>query len=436
MTSYAVIGGGIAGLVAAYRLQKKGHEVILFEKGEIGGAVRSSSIEGFTLERGAGVLVEKEALSALIDELHLRESIRYPRYANFRQHLWCRGAPQRVPKDPLQFLITPLLPLKDKIALLRKLFTGGRDFVREEDESVAKVFGRLIGEEGLRTIIDPALQGIYGGNIATLSARSLFPQIIKAFSDNISVIDYMRSRGAKRKMFVLQGGNQMLCEALMRALEGNSVLIQEAVTRVIPQTAGFLVRTPDQSFPVDGVVVATSGGESARFLSDFDAELVSRLKEVTYAPIVVVHYSLPLEAKVISRSFGVLFPSGQSSHILGIMFNSEIFPHTAPRGRQLVTVMLGGVSGASIMEASDSEISQRALDELADRLSIRGGEVIAVTRWPRAIPQYVVGHEALERCFKKIEAIHPGLHFVGAERGGIGVSDRIAMGNSVSASEV
>jgi len=70
MRDIAVAGGGLAGLVAARRLAESGHDVTLFEeRDELGGRVRTRSVDGFTCDRGFQVLFE--AYPAVRRELDL-----------------------------------------------------------------------------------------------------------------------------------------------------------------------------------------------------------------------------------------------------------------------------------------------------------------------------------------------------------------------------
>ena len=75
--SVAVVGAGLSGLTAAYRLQQAGWDVTVLESTDaVGGRVRTEEIDGFKLDTGATAVAESyEAYFALAGELGIREDI-------------------------------------------------------------------------------------------------------------------------------------------------------------------------------------------------------------------------------------------------------------------------------------------------------------------------------------------------------------------------
>jgi oxygen-dependent protoporphyrinogen oxidase len=190
----AVIGGGIAGLVASYELVKAGYRPVVIEPGAFGGMIRTLSVDGFTLEQGPNVLVERPAMAELLSELGLQDKIRYPSVTSYGQFVWCRGRPMKVPAGLLEFFVSPLFSWFTKLALPYRICKKGLLKPRAEDLSVLEFFTPLIGERSVRDVLDPVLKGIYGGDVEQLSARVIFPGLWEAAVQGLSLIGYMRRR--------------------------------------------------------------------------------------------------------------------------------------------------------------------------------------------------------------------------------------------------
>jgi protoporphyrinogen oxidase len=127
-------------------------------------------------------------------------------------------------------------------------------------------------------------------------------------------------------------------------------------------------------------------------------------------------------------SFGALWPSTAKTDFKGLLQNSELFPHTAPTGKILITSMIGGEFG---QKASIDELLELCKKSLAP-FSIKPLRALSVTRWPHAIPQYDDLHAAFIEELENVIRITPGFHFLGAEVGGVGIADRVAMAKQVS----
>jgi oxygen-dependent protoporphyrinogen oxidase len=155
-----------------------------------------------------------------------------------------------------------------------------------------------------------------------------------------------------------------------------------------------------------------------------DEELSSMVSRQHYASLTVVHLSVPRSERLIKDAFGVLFHGGMPDDLLGVMFNSQIFPHVAPPDRNLLTVMVGGAQAGS-REVAEEDLRERLPQQLSRLLGISSIEWLSITRWREAIPQLKVGHHRVIAAFDDAEAANPGLVFAGVDRGGVGVSDRV-----------
>lgn len=426
----AVIGGGITGLVATYELVKRGLRPILIEPGQIGGMVRSVSQGGFTLELGPNVLVERPDLMTIVRELDLTSRLRYPVVKHYGQYVWWQGGARKVPAGFKEFLKSPLFSLGTKAMLPLRVLTPGLLTPSREDLSVLDFFKPLIGESSARGVLDPVLKGIYGGDVGELSARTIFPGLWSAAVEGSSIVGYMRRRprGPKPSIMVVEGGIQTVTNALEERLRGRIDHVGSRVERVGRLSSGewSLSLADGSEFTVDGCIATIAGGALGAILRGVDEGLAKRAASVQYASLGVVHLSVPRSESLIKDAFGVLFPGGMQDNLLGVMFNSLIFPHVAPPDRHILTVMVGG---AQARENSFDSVGlrERIPKLISQLLGVSLPAWISFTEWRGAIPQLKVGHHGVVSELNSFESKHPGLVLAGVDRGGVGISDRVRM---------
>lgn len=430
-----VVGGGISGLVAAWRLARRGERVVLLEPAGIGGMIRTRAEAGFLLEQGPNVLVEKPAISRLIDELNLRTEVVYPLTDRYRQFIWHEGRACQVPKSPLQFIRSSLLSIPEKLRVLKTLFFRGVLAPNSDSESVLTFFSRGLGEPLTRRIMDPVLKGIYGGDISRLSAPALFPRLWQAMKERQSLLAFMaarrRSGAVKPRIFVFRQGMSSLSRALVNACADHLEIVSQEARSVRIAPRSFSVTTDSgHSFQSGKLVLALPLRLSLPLLEVSDTgrqelqQILSLAQARRYAPLSVVHCASDHAPSFPDHSFGVLLPSGAHSGFLGAMFNSALFPHLAPQGKHLLTLCFGGIEAVgepALLKPDDALVKSLC----QHYLGVSGVTVLARHQWGQAIPQYEAEHRELESACRKLEESCPGLYLAGADRGGVGVSDRV-----------
>ena len=425
--STAIIGGGIAGLSVALRLANAGERPIIIEPGEVGGMVRTVLQDGFTCELGPNVLVERPDIVGLIADLKIGGDVAYPSVEPYGQYVWHDGLARKVPAGVLEFLRTPLFSARTKLALPLRVVRAGVLTASGDDASVLDFFSPLIGRDGVQAVLDPVLKGIYGGDAAVLSARTLFPGLWSAAVSGSSVLGYMRSKpkGGKPRIFVLRGGIQKLIHALLTALDGRVEVVREAAVQVSPSGSGYEVLTSGgRRISASSCIVTTAGGATASLIRHIEPDLAEQLAAIDFATLTAIHLAVDRRENLIHNAFGVLCPGGMPENFLGVMFNSLIFPHMAPPDRHLLTVIVGGAQARG--ETPDVERLKGVIPRLlSEMFGVNGAQWLGSFSWKGAIPQLVVGHHRLIAALDSAEARHPGLAFVGVDRGGVGVSDRI-----------
>jgi oxygen-dependent protoporphyrinogen oxidase len=424
----AIIGGGIAGLTAAYELVKAGERPFFVEPGQIGGMVRSQERDGFTLELGPNVLVGRPDLRELLNELGLEADSVYPSVNPYGQYVWYKDRAVKVPTGFLALLASPLFTLKTKLLLPVKAVIPGVLPGASEDYSVEEFFKPLLGLHTARHLMDPVLKGIYGGDVANLSVRSIFPALWTAGQHHQSLVGYMRSRrgAGKPPILVVRGGIQRITEALWREVGPRVDHVKAKAQRISPlEGKRFRVSLEGgRHIEADGCVVTVAGSPLSSLVGYLDEELSDSILNTKYATLAVAHLRVPRSEPLIPSAFGVLFPGGMPEDLLGVMFNSLIFPHVAPANEHVVTVVLGGAqAGGKIFD--EQVLRKRVPGLLKDLLNISSARWISLTQWSAAIPQFAVGHHRLVAKLDECEHRFPGVVFAGVDRGGVGVSDRI-----------
>ena len=457
----AIIGGGIAGLASAYELGKSGSQYTLFEASErLGGVLSSASVDGSVLEDGPdSFLSEKPAAAELCRELGLGGEL-IPSNDHERKTFIAVGERLIPLPDGLMFMVptkllptalTPLFSLGTKIRMGLELLHPPRPSV--EDESVASLVERHFGPEVVDRLAGPLLSGIYGGEADQLSARAVLARMVEMEAQYGSLTRGMlaahkkmraamaaRSAGAGkppvRSIFTtLRGGLQQLIDAVASRLDPTSIRLGTPVTGIERAAMGWRVTHAAGSDVYDAVIVALPAWAAARLLSGVDAALAAELNGIPYSSSITVNLVYD-ESRIgeLPPGFGFLVPASSGRAMLACTFaHRKFLGRTAP-GKAVLRVFLGGVRNAALLDETDESLIATARRELSEILGPQvlplavAPEQTRLSRWPRAMAQYAVGH--LERAghIRERAAQLPGLHLAGNAYDGIGISDCIRLG--------
>ena len=182
------------------------------------------------------------------------------------------------------------------------------------------------------------------------------------------------------------------------------------------------------------VVIATGAGEAAEILRGACSELAETLAGIAYAPIVGIAVAVdPARVARKIEGFGFLVPGDQEIPLLGCLFMSQLFPGRAPAGRELLHCMLGGRRYPEAIDLSDDVLHKRVHADLEKTLGLREApQLLAITRWPRAIAQPDGDHPRRVAAIRQQLAGLPGLELAGAYLDGVAVSDAAASGISAA----
>jgi len=435
----AIIGGGVTGLAAAYRLQRLGFEPTIYEAAPgVGGVTRTERRDGFLAETGPNSLTTpKPAVAALLTELGLAEQLLEASPAARRRYLVRDGRLTPLPASPLQFLTSPLLSPGAKLALLREPFVPASD--PEVEESIADFVRRRLGAEALDYVAGPFVAGIYAGEPEALSLRHALPKLHALEQEHGSlgaaVLAQIRSRrrrpgGSRNRILSFPAGMGELAERIAEQL-GDRIRTGCAVCKVARRGSTWTVTTPKGEARVDALVFA---GPSYAFGEiGFDCDGGDRLRavaDIPYAPVAVVVLGFARGAVAHSLDgFGVLVPAVERRRVLGVLFSSSAFPGRAPEDHVTLTTFVGGTRQPGLAGLGREALIALVCEELTELLGAFGEPVFRhVTVWPRAIPQYVLGYGRWLDILEQVEGANPGLALAGSYREGVSLGDAISSG--------
>ena len=419
-----VVGGGISGLVCAHSLQKAGIEILLVEASpRPGGVINSVTRDGFLLELGPQSFAGTSQLRALCEDIGIADQLleappKAPRY------VLVNGALQPVPMSPPAFFLSSLINGSTKWALVRDIF--GKSISPEADESVAAFIRRKFSDQLLDRLVGPFVSGVYAGDPEKLSIRSAFPSLYEAEKSAGSIVRGMLKIAKTKKgpreratLNTFREGNETLVRALASKL-GSAVLTQTRAKKIYRQNDGaFDVslegRSAMESVLAKSVIFATPTDITGALLSQLDSSFESLLASVEYAAVAVV--SLGYRKSDVGHSlagFGFLVPRSASLRILGTVWNSSLFPGRAPDGHALLTTFVGGSTDPSATKLQPEELSGLVHREIGSLLSLKNSPAFSnVTVWPRALPQYNLGHGDRLASIAKNLTRFPGIFLAG-----------------------
>lgn len=469
----AVIGGGIAGLAAAYELERARAadptvRYTLFEARErLGGALASEVVQGTVLERGPdSFLTEKPAAAALCRELGLGADLIPSNDAQRKTYILVGNELVPLP-DGLMFLVptklvptalTPLFSFPTKARMALELLIPPRR-KRNGDESVASLVRRHFGTEAVDRLADPLLSGIYGGDAAQLSARTVLPRLVEMEREYGSLTRgmlaahrKMRARAsanghgavaggiAERPIFTtLRGGMQQLVDAVRARLDWAAVRFSTPVNALERAEGGWMVYSLGTAEFYDSVIVASPAWAAGVLLAPVDAVLSEQLGGIPYSSSITVNLVYDEDALGrLPEGFGFLVPASERRSLLACTFSHRKFLGKTAPGKAVIRAFLGGMRNEALLAENDNALVAIVRHELIDILGERvvgiglDPQYTQVTRWRRAMAQYAVGHqERMERINERVAAL-PGLRLAGNAYDGIGISDCIRLGRKAA----
>jgi oxygen-dependent protoporphyrinogen oxidase len=455
MAHIAIVGGGLSGLSLAFRLKQlaPGLSVTVLEPhGRPGGNIGTEDHREFRVETGPnGFLDRTPFVGRLIHDLGLSPRlIAASEGSRKNRYLFIDNKLRKLPRGPLGLLTTPLLTLGGKWEMLTEPWRK-RPQSLPKDESIAGFVTRRAGRQAAEIFADALVTGIHGGDPAQLSVAAAFPRLPVMEREAGSVIrGFMRagrqrkleakSRGepppTPQKMWSFREGLRVLVDGLVEAL-GPSVKTGVRV-QSISESASVapwkLYGVGRQAWSADVVILTCPAYEQAEILAELNPELADEVAGIPYNRIAVVALGYRRsDCPGTLDGFGYIAPQNTRRDVLGVQWCSSIFPDRAPNGCVLWRALCGGVNRGEMIDWDDATLAKAVHREIKFALGVRGEPVFKrIIRWPRAIPQYVVGH--LDRL-ARIDTIlhkHPGLFLAGNAYRGVAMGDCAEQGELIA----
>ncbi len=457
--TFIIVGGGIAGLSAAYYLHKLASQqsasfsVHICEQGpRFGGKILTERRDGFVIEGGPDTFVATKPWGvALCRELGIADNLQGTNphlkktYILHRRrlHELPGGLTMMIPTEISPMLTTGLLSWPGKLRMGLDFFIPRR---RElEDESMGEFVSRRIGREAYEHLIEPLMSGIYAGDGDRLSLQATLPYLrdleLKHGGLVRGALAVRRTRArdgwtaqGPRSLFVTpRTGLAEIVEALLESLRASGVGLHSGVAL---QQISILAGDPQLHFSdgsslrADGVILATPTYAAAGLLEQQDSLLAEELAGVEYVSTATV--SMAFREDQLGRpldGYGYVIPRREQRKALACTWTSSKFPHRAPAGYALLRVFIGRAGQQDEIAWNEKDLLALAQEELASTLGIRAQPLFTrVHIFEDAMPQYNLGHpERLEKIEERLLR-RPWLALAGAGYGGIGIPDCIHSG--------
>lgn len=465
----AVIGGGITGLTSAWRLSggsdltnpvyspaKKNLEVHLFEAtSHLGGKIMGENFCDTKIDLGPeSILARVPQALGLVEQLDLVDQIVFP--TSKKSLIWSKDKLHELPKDTMMGIprklhlssLLPLLSLMSPIGLLRMILeplvppTGA-----QEDISVGDFITKRLGKELVDVLVDPLLAGVYACSSYDLSLAATLPAL-----DNIRKSYRTVKAGIKASskiktntpatiagdniFFSFKGGLSTLIDRLQERVVEQKVLIhkQDPVLKIKKSPNGWEIKTQDESFFVDSIVLATPAWQSAKIVEDTSPRLALELKEISYTSVALVSFAYKKEAiNLPVKANGFVVSPREGLATTACTWSSQKWPRFGDSEYFILRASVGNKDNQAILKQSDEEIIQKIQTELENIMSISTiPAAVKVSRWNFSLPQYKPAH--LNKM-KRIEELCKPLGEItiaGSSIYGIGIASCIANADKIS----
>jgi protoporphyrinogen/coproporphyrinogen III oxidase len=449
MKRIAIIGGGIAGLSAAFYLEKArraGADLQwgLFEKSDrLGGVIQTERRDGFVIEAGPDSFLSiKPDASRLCQELGLGDQLIPSNDASRKTYILVKGSLVPIPHG-LEFMVptriwpmatTPLFSFSTKLRMAAELFSSAHKDAA--DESVGDFVRRHFGQEMVDRVAEPLLAGVYGGNAERLSIRAVLPRFAEMERQHGSLVRATLKAKAQARskapagsnpqpLFTsLKNGMQQMVEALVAALPQASIRMRQENLSLRPVNDDWQIESSGNTERFQAVLLAVPAPAAAGLLRQFHPGLIEGLARIEYTSTAAV--ALAYDQADLPEGHGFLVPRSEGRKMMACTFVHKKFPYRAPGEKKLLRCFFSSSRMPDLLTHSDETLQQFARQELKEILGLTAEpEFARAFRWDRAMAQYETGHLDCVAEMEKIIAAMPGFHIIGNSFHGIGVPDCI-----------
>lgn len=448
MKRVAIIGGGIAGLSAAFyleRARRAGANIgwTLFEKSDrLGGVIKTHLRDGFVLEAGPdSFLTMKPDGAQFCRDLGIGDQLINSNDAERKTYILVKGRLVPIP-DGLEFMVptrilpmaaTPLFSFSTKLRMANEIFSSPG---KNGDESVADFVRRHFGQEMVDRVAEPLLAGVYGGNADSMSVRAVLPRFAEMERESGSLVRAsLKARKARAKsaappqpLFTsLRMGVQQMVDAAVAALPESSLRLQQEGVTLRPVSDDWQIDSAGASEKFQAVVMAVPASASPVLLRQVHPGLMEGLGKIQYTSSAAI--AMAFNTATLPPGHGFLVPRTEGRKMLACTFVHKKFNHRAPDGQILLRCFISSSRVPDLNSLTDESLIQSCRSELKEILGLTGEPLFAeVFRWNPALPQYEVGHLERVARMKAIIDDMQGFYLAGNSFDGIGIPDCIRSG--------
>lgn len=467
MKKVIIIGGGIAGLAAAYRIQEEiNHNAqvactVLEGSDRFGGKIHTLRRDGFVLERGPDSFIsQKPAVIELCQRLGIDDHLMSTKtdhpetfvYLNNKMVTIPDGLSLMVPTRFTPFITTRLFSWPGKIRMGMDLFIPRKR--GNSDESLASFVRRRLGTEALERMAQPLMSGIYASDPERMSLLASFPMFAEVEKKHRSLILGMLAQKRRRAPATHspQGASGNNSKGGYKPFSFFLTMkngLSEIVDTLIEQSPDVLFRSkaPVESFRKDGsgwrlrlqsgeeleanaVILATPANLAARLVEDWAPGIAARLDQIPYVSTAAValgfdrnNFAHPL------KGFGFVVPHVENRKITACTWVSSKFPGRAPDDKVLLRAFVGGAVHEELAEQDPETIQQQVREELRDIMGVREEPLFCeVFQYKKGNVQYQVHHPRLVSEIEMELVDYKGLYLAGSAYKGIGIPDCVKNG--------
>jgi protoporphyrinogen/coproporphyrinogen III oxidase len=436
----------VSGLAAAIDLEKSGREVLLLEeRDEAGGALRSHRADGWVFEDGPTSVLDLDGrFRAFCTDLGIESEIVRAGPDVKRRYLFHEGKLESVPSGPTDFMKTPLLTFGERLRFMRESFVAAGPEGKEE--SVSAFVARRFGDRVAAKYAAAVVSGVFAGDPDRLSIDAAFPEVRAIEREHGSLLRGAAAMAGKRGGS--QGGLVALAAGLGRIGEAARARLGARLrtrTRVdaIERGGGRLalaVTSGDarERIEADACILATPAAVAATLLRPFAGGVADGLAGIEHASLAVMQLGFRTDdLPGLPAGFGFLVPRGAGLESLGWIFLSHVFAGRAPPGHVALLGFFGGTLAPRALGLDDRGLGELAVREIGRAIQApRAGEpaFLRVVRWKNALPQYNLGHrERIRDVMSSLERACPELVLAGNYLKGISMPRSLESGSSAAA---
>ena len=410
-----ILGAGISGLTAAWSIAQERPEVeclILEKEKRSGGYMETGEECGVVVEKGPHIfkVSRNQDFLQLIEEVGFSSELIASSEKARQRYLWIDGK------------IQTILSATYKV-LFRSFMSEWRKPPVFKEETIWEFACRRFGQKIAERLFDPIVLGIYAGDSKKLSIDACFPVFKQWEKEKGSLTKALLCSLVKRKklkpskgLFSFKKGVGSFIQQLEKKIHF-PILYGEEVLSIEKREDRFQVFSQNDSFEADEVILALPAFVSAFLLKPLEEEVCARLLNIPYQSITSVN--VLLEGDVLKYSgFGYLIPTTEKETLLGVIFDSKIFPDQDDVKHTKITLMMRG------SDFSEEEIDLAVKRSLTHHLGISVlPKQVLWKKIPKGIPQYIIGHKDNIAVIQNL--LPRGIHLIGNYLEGVSVNDAI-----------